>query len=119
MNPPRQLLLSEIEQFEPQDGNWLPLDDLLAELFEHEVGPAEQAALLHLFERYPEDDGEGVLWSAVHGLEATEGYEAALVASVRRTPSLMGLAMIRRLRNSGVTEVSGLSLSALLHEVTD
>ena len=119
MNPPRQRLLSEIEQFEPQDGNWLPLDDLLAELFEHEIGPAERAAVFDLFERYPEDDGEGVLWSGVHELEATEGYEPDLVASVRRTPSLMGLAMIRRLQNSGVNEVNGLSLSALIHEIVD
>ncbi|MEM9997236.1 MAG: hypothetical protein AAF809_06000 [Bacteroidota bacterium] len=119
MESRRQHLLNEIARFEPIDGNWLHLDTLLIELFtEGEVGPREQNAVFYLFERYPEDDGAGVLWTALHGLENAGRYAPLLVASVRRMPSLMSLTMVRRLLNSGIQEVEGQVLYALLEEVS-
>ncbi len=74
-------------------------------------------ALLRIFERFPEKDGYGVFWSILHGLEKIPGYEAALVESVRRRPSLFGLDMINRILNVGRRQVNGVDLLALLEEV--
>ena len=74
--------------------------------------------LLAVLERFPEDDGAGVLWSVVHGVESLPGYEPELVRSVQRGPSLLGVAMVGRLINGGVFEVGGVSLIDLLREVS-
>jgi hypothetical protein len=68
------------------NGNWLALDHSLTELFQSGFASQGIDALLGVFERHPTDDGAGVFWAIVHGLEATPGYESALVESVRRAP---------------------------------
>jgi hypothetical protein len=74
-------------------------------------------ALLRIFERFPEDDGLEVFAAILSALEWMPGYEEPLVSSVRRHPSLYGLLMISRLMNSGISEVKGINLEALLQEV--
>ncbi|MEO1075241.1 MAG: hypothetical protein AAFX41_04645 [Bacteroidota bacterium] len=111
--------MDQIEQFEPVHGEWLPLDAFLTELFEGEVGPTEQAVLLRLLERYPEEDGAGVLWGVVHGLESTAHYEPSLLASVKRMPSDLGLVMLNRLHNSGVEIVDGERIEDVFRAVAD
>ena len=95
--------LLAIEHFEPQDGFWLPLDDLLEDLWEKRPpGPAADriATLLRVFDRFPEDDGAGVLWSIVHGLEHVPGYEEQLRESHARRPTEMKEIMIERIGRS-------------------
>ena len=72
-----------------------------------------------ILERFPEGDGAGVLWSVVHGVEALPGYEPELVRSVRRGPSELGVAMVGRLLNAGMSEVGSVSLVSLLREVAE
>lgn len=92
-----QQVLKEIKAFRPTDGEWLTLDELLDELWQLGVTHDAIPVLLGIFERFPDDDGAGVLWSIVHGLESLEGYESELRASVARTPSIMGTIMLKRL----------------------
>lgn len=97
-------VLDAVARFAPtEDGNWLALDALLDRLW-CLGGPDADAlpVLFGVFERFPEDDGAGVLWSVLHGVEDFEPgfYEAALRASVARVPSLMGTTMLRRLERS-------------------
>ena len=97
---PRTLdeILRDIETFHPTHGAWLPLDDFLAELWEVGVSAMELPTLLRVFERFPEDDGAGVLWSIVHGVEALDvDYEQPLRDSIARQPSHMGRIMLGRL----------------------
>jgi hypothetical protein len=56
-----------------------------------------------VFERFPDEDGAGVFWSIVHGIESLDvDYEQTLRASLARRPSRMGQIMLRRLdRASG------------------
>jgi hypothetical protein len=95
-------ILKDIAAFEPADGIWLPLDGLLGELWA--VGPPTVDALpvlFGVFERYPEDDGAGVLWSIVHGIEALPyNYGSLLRESHRRVPSNMSKIMLVRLASS-------------------
>jgi hypothetical protein len=93
-----QNIINDINQFEPQNGNWLPLDSLLNELWE--TGDQENftSELLKVFERFPEEDGAGVFWSIVHGLERFSAYETELIDSLNRQPSEMGLLMLRRIK---------------------
>ena len=82
-----------------------------------DVGEPEFVQLLSIFERFPNADGYESFWSIVHTLEACPGYEPHLIKSIERTPAELSLTMVNRLLNAGVSEVSGLSLIALLEAV--
>jgi hypothetical protein len=108
----------DIAKFAPTgDGNWRRLDELLDELWQ--AGEPEQAIpeMLGVFERYPEEDGYGVMWSIVHGLEKLPNYEPALLASLARQPSELGITMVGRMLNAGVTQIGGVSLLLTLREI--
>jgi hypothetical protein len=111
-------IIADIRAFLPAGGAWRPLDDLLAELWA--TGEASQFVpdLLAVLERFPEDDGAGVLWSIVHGLEDVPNYEPDLVRSLQRRPSELAVTMAGRLMNSGVFEVAGVSLIELLRLIS-
>jgi len=112
-----QNIIKDIEQFEPQDGNWLQLDRLLNELWE--TGDQENFTidLLKVFERFPAEDGAGVFWSIVHGLESFNTYENELVESLNRQPSEMGLLMLRRIKNSGATTVGEIDIRKIAKDL--
>ena len=94
-------ILAEIHVFQPVGGNWLPLDDRLAELWAVGIPHSAIPVLLGVFERFPDEDGAGVLWSIVHGLESVPGYEPALLESAELRPTPFKLMMIDRLRRAG------------------
>ncbi|WP_378181109.1 hypothetical protein [Aquimarina sp. SS2-1] len=54
-------IILEIESFKPVDGNWLPLDSLLNDLWETGNPQLGINALFKIFERFPFDDGIGTL----------------------------------------------------------
>ncbi|MGJ7565618.1 hypothetical protein ACSFBM_17330 [Variovorax sp. GB1R11] len=117
---PRKItsIARDIAKFAPtEDGDWRRLDALLVELWQ--VDGAERAIpeMLSVFERYPEEDGHGVMWSIVHGLEGLPNYEPALLGSLRRQPSDLGIVMVSRMLNAGITEIDGVSLLLTLEEI--
>jgi hypothetical protein len=94
-------ILHDIESFRPADGVWLPLDDLLAELWDVGVPARALPTLFAVFERFPDDEGAGVLWSIVHGVEGLDlDYEQPLRDSLAREASDMGKIMLGRLERS-------------------
>ena len=95
-------ILQDIAQFHPVDGLWLPLEHLLDELWSGGPPPPDcLPILLGVFERFQEDDGAGVLWSIVHGVESLPySYEQLLRDSHSRVPSEMAKVMLIRLANS-------------------
>lgn len=94
-------ILQEIETFRPLGGVWLPLDELLAELWDVGVPIRALPTLFGVFERFPDDDGAGVLWSIVHGVEGLDvEYEPQLRESLERAPSQMAKLMLERLERS-------------------
>jgi hypothetical protein len=93
-------IVVDIEKFRPSNGNWLPLDGLLTELFESGSPAQGVDAMLNIFERYPKEDGAGVFWAIVHGLESIQGYESKLIESLRKAPSEFALLMTNRLLNA-------------------
>jgi hypothetical protein len=56
-------ILADIDAFRPAGGVWLSLDDLLAELWDAGVPVRALPVLFGVLERFPDDDGAGVLWS--------------------------------------------------------
>ncbi len=74
--------------------------------------------MLEVFERFPEEDGFGGFWALLHVLEASQGYESALVQSVLRQPAEFNVLMIQRLLNAGTLEVNGVPLMNVLVEVS-
>jgi hypothetical protein len=97
----RREILNHIAGFVPTAGNWRPLDDLLGELWAAGVTAECLPVLLGVFERYPDEDGAGVLWGIVHGLEVLDlAYEGPLRASMSRRASHMGQIMLDRLERA-------------------
>jgi hypothetical protein len=95
-------VLKEIQEFSPVDGNWRHLDALLDELWSEGVSEGSLPILFGVFERFPDDDGEGVLWSIAHGIESLSfDYEPPLRQSLQRKPSFMGRMMLQRLQKAG------------------
>jgi hypothetical protein len=115
----RSALAAAVERFTlPQDEAQLQaLEQALGAVVPASCGQEELALLLGVFERFPGEDGFGIFWSIVHLLEATAGYEPALVSSVLRKPVEFNLLMVNRLLNAGVVLVEGQSLLSLLHVV--
>lgn len=95
-------VLRDIDRFQPAGGDWRPLDALLDELWGAGVPEAALPALFRVFERFPDEDGAGVLWSIVHGVEHLPfAYEAPLRASHARAPSHMAEVMLDRIARAG------------------
>jgi hypothetical protein len=100
MNRELSKILADIDAYAPGT-DWLGLDALLEELFTSYEPPEIPAApLLRLFERFPEHDGFGVFWAALHGIEDIPNYEQDLVESLERRRSQFGLVMAQRILNS-------------------
>jgi hypothetical protein len=107
----------DIAAFQPTDGNWLALDRLLNELWTQGDPAAAIPAMLSVFERFPDEDGAGVLWSIVHGLESLAGYEPLLLSSVLRAPSDLGVTMLGRLLNASVQDIGGTPIMEVLRSI--
>jgi hypothetical protein len=110
-------VIKQIKSFTPDVNGWRGLDALLDELFQSPSPERGIAAMLGVLERYPNQDGAGVLWSIVHGLEHLSGYESFLIESLRRQPTDLTLTMVNRLLNVGIASVDGVDLAALLAEI--
>ena len=101
VRPEKEILL-DIDTFVPRNGEWLPLDALFDELWS--IHPSDKAipVLLRVFDRYPDEDGAGVFWSIVHGIEHTFNgrYEESLKTSAERRPTPFKTIMLGRIENS-------------------
>ena len=98
---PLESILQELRTFRPANEDWRPFDALLSELWAAGVHEEHLPQLFDVFERFPEDDGAGVLWGIVHGVEALPfDHEDALTSSLARRESHMGEVMLRRLEKS-------------------
>ena len=80
------------------------------------AGDDLDTALFGLFERFPEEDGHGVYWSVLHGLEHRGSYESALLASWRRAPSPFTRSMLLRLRNAGRESIGDEPIGTIAEE---
>ena len=103
-----------IREFAPENGAWLPLEACFEQAFSSPDPKQYYHAIFNLFERFPDEDGAGVFWSALHGMEALGGYEDLLLQYFRRHPSLMTTTMLRRIQNSGQTHIGSVPLSILI-----
>ena len=85
--------------------------------FAHPATADHLGVWFRLFERFPEDDGYGVLWSVLHRVEAVPGYEQLAVESVAARPSRFPVDLVQRMVNSGRLAVGGVALLELLGRV--
>jgi hypothetical protein len=114
-----QEILAEISSFHPTNDEWVRLDSLLSELWGAGDPTLGINTLLEVFSKYPEEDGSGVFWSIVHGLESLNGYEPSLLKATIETPSLFGVIMLGRLLNAGEIEIEGRSISNALKSISN
>ena len=99
MRTPHEIL-ELIDRFTPENGDWRALDALLSELWQHTPSKDWVLPLLKIFERFPDEDGSGVMWSIIHGLEAIDGYEPILENSARQRPTWLKNVMRKRIENA-------------------
>ena len=62
-------IIYEIDSFRLVDENWVRLDELLNKLWDSGKSELGINSLFGIFERYPNEDGAGVFWTILHGLE--------------------------------------------------
>ena len=105
-------IISEIESYESDDGNWLRLDELVTELWESGNPEIGIDTLFGVFEKNPTDDGAGVFWTILHGLESLE-YEQKLYDSLMDRPSHMTITMLKRIENTDSDTIARKSISEL------
>ena len=110
-------IIGDINRFEPENENWLRLDALLNELWESGDQDNYITELFNVFERFPDEDGAGVFWSIVHGVESLKSYEMQLVDSLNRQPSEMGLIMLRRIKSTGTKTIGGIEISKVVDDL--
>ena len=97
----RTLRPSDFDYGNMEARGWERLSELTDALMAMPAGPPETAIpeLFSVMERMPEVD-LGSPGPIVHTLETLKGYEAELMRSVRRSPSLLSLWMINRILNT-------------------
>jgi hypothetical protein len=117
MSRPITEICSEIDAFTPVDDEWLPLEDLIAEALDHSGASTSFSHLLNVFSRFPDDDGAGVFWSIIHGLETFPDYQPALLSAIRAHPTGLSLTMVNRMLNGGETHVGNTSWLSVLQSV--
>jgi hypothetical protein len=101
-----------------EDSRQLPLvSEVIAAWHADHCGRVEFSALLGLLERFPLSDGLESFWSIVHFLEACDGYEPELLASISRQPAELSLIMVNRLLNVGISTCEGIALLDVLQSV--
>jgi hypothetical protein len=105
-------IISDIESYKSDDGNWLRLDELVTELWESGKPEIGIDALFGVFEKNPTDDGAGVFWTILHGLETLD-YEKKLYDSLMDKPSHMAITMLKRIENTDSQTIAGKSISIL------
>ncbi|OUS19805.1 hypothetical protein A9Q93_02180 [Nonlabens dokdonensis] len=103
-------IITELDSFHYNDGDWLPLDRLIIKLWN--TGKPEVAiqSLFKIFEKYPTEDGAGVFWTILHGIESLN-YEKELYDSLIRKPSYMVVIMLNRIENSNSKTIAGKSIA--------
>jgi len=104
----------DIREYDPGDGDWRSLDSLITRAFESPDPRKYYDAIFNLFERFPSEDGAGVFWSALHGMESVGDYEDALLRYFRRHPNLMTTTMLRRIRKTGQSHIGQIEISKLI-----
>ena len=102
-------IVDAIAYFTPEQGKWIPLEGLLAQIDWSSLSAGDCLRLCLLFERYPEEDNE-VLWGLLHGIEDIPGSNESVIASVQRRPSLMTVLMLNRMINAGQIQSAGVDL---------
>ena len=112
-------ICSEIDAFTPVGDEWLPLDDLIGEALDHPDASDAYPHLLNVFSRFPDDDGAGVFWSIIHGLETFPDYQPTLLAALRTQPSDLTLTMVNRMLNAGETHVGDTPWLSVLQDVAE
>lgn len=103
-----------IREFIPLKGDWCPLEQHIERAFASPDPKRYYHAIFNLFERFPDEDGAGIFWSALHGMEAVGGYEELLIQYFRLWPSLMTKIMLRRILNSGQTHIGNVEIATLI-----
>ena len=112
-------LLEQIRNFQTLNGDWRALDRMISDLCREPLRPEGIDALLAVLERFPTEDGAGVLWSIVHALEDSPLYPAHLLASLRRRPVELSVVMVNRMLNAGQRELAGTPAIDVLLEVAN
>jgi hypothetical protein len=120
---PRELatILADLDPTPYEYATWVEQVDivhLLQELFDTGCPERGIDTLFQIFECFPKEDGYGAFWSVLHALERIPGFEHALLASIRRQPSLFAVTMLKRLLNAGTVDVDGVQLTQLLEDVS-
>jgi hypothetical protein len=96
-----EAIIEDLKAFDPIETGWEPLGSLIDELMASQAPQKGIDALLQIFERSPGAlTAGGYFFPAMHALESLKGFEAHLVQSVKRMPSVLSVTMVNALLNA-------------------
>ncbi len=93
------------------------LEELVDLYFNHDLAEEFLDVWFRLYERFPDDESQGVFWSILHGIENYSSSDRLVVRSVKRNPSEFSVMMVNRLLNAGIEKVDAVDLLELLEGV--
>jgi hypothetical protein len=95
--------------------NLIQLQEFVDLYFAHPQAGDNLDVWFRLYERFPNEDGGGIFWSILHGIETYHPHADRLVVeSVLRQPSEFPLMMVNRIINAGIKQVGEVDLLQLL-----
>jgi hypothetical protein len=111
-------LVKAVDQLQSVDGEDLELLQKVADRYFAQSDASQHLDVwFRLYERFPDDDGYGVFWTILHGIESQAGSGDSVVRSVQRAPTHFSLLMVNRMLNGGTSSVNGTNLLELLNHV--
>ncbi|WP_010250961.1 hypothetical protein [Acetivibrio cellulolyticus] len=109
-------VIKRLDVFTPEGGSFIEIDNILAELLDvNDAMPAFES-MYKVFERYPNNYNE-TMWTIVHTLEDSIGYEEELINSLRRKPTKFTLTMLNRILNTGQKKYKEYDLLKIIEEI--
>jgi hypothetical protein len=94
------------------------LQELADLYFIHPQASEHLNVWFRLYERFPNDNSEGIFWGILHSIETYHPISDRLaIESVIRQPSEFPLMMVNRLLNSGIDRVGNVDLLELIRHV--
>jgi hypothetical protein len=114
-----RVIIAEIDLLSKLDSteDLTRLEELIHLYFTHPQAEEFLDVWFRLYERFPDDESEGIFWSVLHGIENYPSCDRLVVKSVLRCPSEFPVMMVNRLLNAGIEKVDGVDLLKLLEGV--
>ncbi len=112
-------IISDINEYRPINGFWMQMEEYVTELDSGNMLSEAVPYIFEFMERYPDVEEGRSFKMLVAGILETNDYEHELLASLKRTPTLMGLRILESKLAKGEDTLCGLCCGELLEDIVN